>query len=179
MSNIPKERAQALCVKAGLEVNLPSDSFKNLKTAYTEGWLTDEDVDKAVLRVLTAKFKIGLFDAPFVDAQAAEKIVRCKEHKQLALEAARESIILLKNEEILPFCKEKIKKLAVFGTSANEFPIGKNYSGPYAREWTAPDAKTPLQYLEEYLGDSVEVIFAEDDSSQYQCGSGAVKRCSC
>jgi len=156
-------KAQALCVKAGLEVNLPSDSFENLKTAYTKGWLTDEDVDKAVLRVLTAKFKIGLFDAPFVDAQAAEKIVRCKEHKQLALEAARESIILLKNEGILPFGKEKIKKLAVFGASANEFPIGKNYSGPYAREWTAPDAKTPLQYLEEYLGDSVEVIFAEDD----------------
>lgn len=156
-------KAQALCVKAGLEVNLPQDSYGKLMKAYEEGWLTDEDIDKAVLRVLTVKFNIGLFDDPFVDEEKADSIVRCEEHKKVALQGARESIILLKNDGVLPFRKEEIKKIAIFGASAHEFPIGKNYSGPYGRDWTAEDAKTPYQYLKEYLGDSVEVIFAEDD----------------
>ncbi len=156
-------KAQALCLKAGLDVNLPQSSFKNLKTAYDEGWITDEDIDRAVLRVLTAKFSVGLFDRPFADPETAGRLVRCAEHKQVALEAARESMVLLKNEGVLPFRREEIKTLAVFGAGANVFPVGKNYSGPYAKEWTAGDAKTPLQVLREYLDGYAEVIFADDD----------------
>lgn len=156
-------KAQALCLKGGLDVNLPQSSFEKLKTAYSEGWITEEDIDRAVLRVLTAKFSIGLFDTPFADKDAAEQIVRCEEHKKLALDSARQSMVLLKNEGVLPFRREEIKTLAVFGAGANVFPVGKNYSGPYGKEWTAKDAKTPLQVLREYLDGYAEVIFAEDD----------------
>ena len=156
-------KAEARCLKAGLDVNLPHSCYEKLVRAYEEGAITEEEIDRAVLRVLTAKFAIGLMDAPFADGAAADRLVRCDAHKQLALEAARRSIVLLKNDNVLPLDRGQIKTLAVFGTSANEFPVGKNYSGPYQRLWEAEDAKTPLQYLREYLGDSVEVIFAEDE----------------
>ena len=159
-------KAQAVCMKAGLDVNLPHSSFEHMKKAVEEGWLTEEDVDRAVLRVLTAKFTIGLMDQPFADPAAAEAVVRCDEHKKLALESARESIILLKNSGLLPLCRDKVKKVAVFGAGADVFPVGMNYSGPYQAPWTAPDAKTPLQFLREYLDGAAEVIFAEDDRIQ-------------
>ena len=159
-------KAQAVCMKAGLDVNLPHSSFENMKKAVEEGWLTEEDVDRAVMRVLTAKFTVGLMDQPFADPAAAEAVVRCDEHKKLALESARESIILLKNSGLLPLCRDKVKKVAVFGAGADVFPVGMNYSGPYQAPWTAPDAKTPLQFLREYLDGAAEVIFAEDDRIQ-------------
>ena len=156
-------KAQALCLKAGLDVNLPNGSVNDLKTAYEEGWITDEDLDRAVLRVLSVKFAIGLFDRPFADPAAADKIVRCDAHKKLALKAARRSIVLLKNEGVLPLNRNKTKKIAVFGEGANVFPVGKNYSGPYHRAWEAPDAKTPLSYLTEYLDGYAEIIYSSDD----------------
>ena len=155
-------KAQALCLKAGMDVNLPHSSFQNTMTAYKEGWITEEEIDRAALRVLAAKFEIGLMEKPFADGAAANALVRCDAHKQLALKAARQSIILLKNDGALPLKREKLKKLAVFGDGAKVLPVGKNYSGPYGREWEAEDAKTPLEYLREYLEGYAEVIFADD-----------------
>ena len=156
-------KAEAVCLKAGLDVNLPHSCYEKLRKAYDEGFVTEADIDRAVLRVLTAKFAIGLMDTPFADPAAADALVRCQAHKQLALESARRSIILLKNEGVLPLKKEGIKKLAVFGAGARELPVGKNYSGPYKRLWEAPDAKIPLDYLREYLEGYAEVVFAEDE----------------
>ena len=156
-------KAQALCLKAGLDINLPQSSFNDLKKAYESGLITENDIDTAVLRVLTAKIKIGLLDDPFVDVEEADRLVRCDAHKKLALESARRSVVLLKNEGVLPLIKKQIKRIAVFGEGADILPVGKNYSGPYKKLWTADDAKTPLQFLREYLGDSIEVIFAQDD----------------
>ncbi len=156
-------KAQALCLKAGLDVNLPYSSYEKTLTAYNEGWITEADIDRAVLRVLTSKFAVGLMDHPFADAKAAEALVRCDEHKQLALESARRTMVLLKNDGLLPLKRDDIKTLAVFGAGATVFPVGKNYSGTYRHNWEAEDAKTPLQYLREYLDGYAEVIFAEDE----------------
>jgi beta-glucosidase len=156
-------KAQALCLKAGLDVNLPHSSYEHLKTAYDEGWITEADLDRAVLRVLTAKFAVGLMDEPFADCQSADGIVRSDAHKALALEAARQSVILLKNEGLLPLDRKQVKKIAVFGAGADVFPVGMNYSGPYGTPWTAKDAETPVQFLRKYLDGTAEVIFAEDD----------------
>lgn len=156
-------KAQAESLKAGMDVDLPQNSYDDLMTALDEGWITEDDIDRALLRVLKAKFTIGLMDNPFADRDEAEKLVRCESHKKLALEAARRSMVLLKNEGVLPFNKNEIKKLAVFGMGADVFPVGENYSGPFEVKWTADDAKTPLQYLREYLDGFAEVIFADDD----------------
>ena len=156
-------KAEAVCLKAGLDVNLPHSCYEKLCKAYDEGLITEADIDRAALRVLTAKFAIGLMDQPFADPAAADALVRCDAHKQLALESARRSIVLLKNDGLLPLKRESLKKLAVFGAGANKLPVGENYSGPFKRLWEAPDAKTPLEYLREYLEGYAEVIFAEDE----------------
>ena len=158
-----RAEAQGESLKAGMDIDLPFNSYDKLMEAYNKGVITEADIDRAVLRVLTAKFAIGLMDQPFADGAAADALVRCDEHKQIALDSARRSMVLLKNDGVLPFKREEIKTLAVFGAGAKEFPVGKNYSGPYGREWEAKDAKTPLQYLCEYLDGYAEVIFAEDE----------------
>lgn len=155
-------KAHAMCIKAGLELNLPSSSIENLRAAYKEGYLTDEDIDKAVFNILKNKFAFGLFDHPYADPEKAQALVRCEKHKKLALKAARESIILLKNDGLLPLDKKKIRKIAVFGDSANVLPVGRNYSGSYKALWTAEDAVTPFEYLKSHLGDDAEVIYASD-----------------
>jgi beta-glucosidase len=157
-------RAEAECIKSGLEINLPQSSYEKIKRAYVEGEITEEDIDRAVLRVLKVKYDVGLMDNPFVETGKADEIIRCAEHKHLALECARSSVVLLKNNGALPLNRDGVKKLAVFGASANEIPVGKNYSGPYGRDWEAEDAKTPLEYLREYLDGYAEVIFAEDEN---------------
>ncbi len=156
-------KAQAASLKAGMDVDLPQNSYDDLMIAYNEGWIDEADIDRALLRVLTAKFSIGLMDKPFADRDEAQRLVRCDEHKQLALETARRSMVLLKNDGVLPFKKNEIKKLAVFGMGADVIPVGENYSGPFEVKWTAQDVKTPLQYLREYLDGFAEVIFAEDE----------------
>ena len=71
--------------------------------AIKKGRLSVEDVDRAVGRILRIKFRLGLFENPFVDVEAVCGIVGCQEHRRLAREVARQSLILLKNEnDILP-----------------------------------------------------------------------------
>ena len=155
-------KAAAMALKAGLDVILPFNSFDTVKEALEKGYLSEEELDRNVLRVLTAKFALGLFDSPYRDPAKADRTVRCAAHRRLALEAARETIILLKNEEILPLEKGSIKHIGVFGQSAKLIPIGSNYSGPYGVPWQGEDAPTPLEALEEYLGNDVQLIFGED-----------------
>ena len=156
-------QAAAMALKAGLDVILPYDCFAIVKEALEKGYLTEGELDKNVLRVLTAKFRLGLFDEPFRDPAAADALVRCDAHRKLALEAARETIVLLKNEAVLPLEKKKIKRLGVFGQSAGLIPIGSNYSGPFGTPWQGGDAPTPLEALRAYLGDGTEVVYGESD----------------
>lgn len=149
-------------LKAGLDISLPRSSYDDFITALNEGFIDEADIDRAVLRVLTAKFSIGLFNKPYGNPEKAQELVRCDEHKKLALEAARKTIVLLKNDNTLPLSIENIKQLAVFGLGATVIPVGDNYSGPYKVKWTAENAKTPLQYLSEYLDGNTRVIFADD-----------------
>ena len=129
VSSTPEETAK-LALEAGLDVELPRTEFygEPLLKAVREGLVSEEVLDKAVRRVLRAKFLIGLFDNPFTDPEEAEKINNCEEHVKLALEAARQAIVLLKNEGILPLNKDKIKKLAVIGELAENLKLG-GYSG--------------------------------------------------
>ena len=153
--------AAAMALKAGLDVILPFDRFDTVKEALDKGYITEEELDKNVLRILTAKFRLGLFDAPYRDPAAADALVRCRSHRTLALEAARETIILLKNEGVLPLDKAKVRRVGVFGQSADRIPIGSNYSGPYGTPWQGADAPTPLEALRAYLGGETEIVYGE------------------
>ena len=155
--------AAAMALEAGLDVILPFDNSAAVREALEKGLLSEERLDACVLRILTAKFRLGLFDDPYRDPAAADALVRCQAHRALALEAARESIVLLKNDGVLPLAKVGTRKVGVFGKGAKLIPIGSNYSGPYKAPWRGDDAPTPLEALGEYLGDAVEVVFGESD----------------
>lgn len=154
-------KATAICIKAGLEAPLPHRCEKNVFKALEKGYLTEADVDRAASRILKAKFDIGLFDAPYVNEDGIDGLVRCEAHKKAALDCARQCLVLLKNDGVLPFDKNKIKTIGVFGKGADTVPVGDNYSGPY-QGWRADDAYTPLGYLREFAK-GINIITGTDE----------------
>ncbi len=157
--------AQALCLGAGLDVDLPN-GYPDLVGLVKSGRISEKQIDQSLRRVLICKFDLGLFDQPFVDAAKADEIVRCPEHKQLALEAARKVMTLLKNKDrVLPLSDSKIKRVGLFGPAANVLSLG-DYSGPYGG-WKGDDAPTPYQAITERLKEKAEVVL-------HQLGTDAV-----
>ncbi len=159
-SDLPE--AIALCIRAGLDVTLSNLDYKSIKEAWDRKLLSEEDIDRAVLRLLRQKERLGLFDQPYADPDEADRIVRCDEHKKVALKAARASLVLLKNNGILPLNKEKIRTLGIFGPGADCLPTGRNYSGPYDHLWEAEDVLSPLAYFQEHA-DGMEIVSGPDE----------------
>jgi len=116
-----KPEAAALSFNAGIDVEIPVDFFNEpLKEAIKLGLVKESDIDKSVKRVLTQKFRLGLFESPYINPKVAEKIVNNKAQRKVALEIAKEGIILLKNDnKTLPFSKD-IKSIAVLGPLGDE-----------------------------------------------------------
>ena len=93
--------------------------------------LAESDIDRSVSRVLRAKFLAGLFENPYVDAERAQRVSNTPEHQALALEAARKSIVLLKNEGgLLPLNRERVRTLAVIGPNAKGMHLGGYSQNP-------------------------------------------------
>ena len=125
----PKEGA-IKAVEAGLDMELPDIYFYGdpLLAAAREGSVSKTALDAAVSNVLRAKFHLGLFENPYVDPQAAGAINDTKEHRSLALEAARKAMVLLKNDDgVLPL-KKTLKSIAVIGPEVDVVKLG-GYSG--------------------------------------------------
>jgi len=151
------EETAKLALTAGLDVELPGVYVygEPLLQAVKKGLIPEEVVDEAVRRVLRAKFMIGLFDRPFANPEEAEKVCGSKEHAQLALEAARKAIVLLKNEgNLLPLNRDKIKRIAVIGPCSDQVRLG-GYSG------IPPRAITPLEGIRKAVKPETEVIFVK------------------
>lgn len=123
--------ASALAVKSGLDLNCGT-VYQALSEAYEKGLVSEDDLDVAVKRLFTARFKLGMFDPEELNeyAQIPISVNDNPAHDYLALEAARKSIVLLKNENnILPLSK-KIKTIAVIGPNADEVQsLWGNYNG--------------------------------------------------
>jgi beta-glucosidase len=118
-------------LEAGLDVIFQSSwpQHRPYLDAFKRGLIPDSVVDSAVAHVLRAKFELGLFEHPYVDLDSARRVNGSAEHRALALEAAHESIVLLKNDgAVLPLAKT-IRSIAVIGTDAVEARLG-GYSGP-------------------------------------------------
>lgn len=125
-----KKHAAELGIKAGVNIELPEpDCYLNIKELVEEGRLTEQDLDDMVGPMLYWKFKMGLFDDPYLDPEEAEKISGSEKNKKLALQAAQETITLLKNEaNVLPLDSSQTKTIAVVGPNANCSLLG-GYSG--------------------------------------------------
>lgn len=111
--------AAAMALKAGVDIDLGGFNYGGfLKEALQRGLVTEADIDRAVRHVLQLKFDLGLFENPCVDEAVAEAEVGSKENAQLAKQVAMESVVLLKNDGLLPF-GEQVKKVAVIGPNAD------------------------------------------------------------
>ena len=113
INGIAKDGSDAArqCIEAGVDIEMMSAHYINYgKKLVEEGCLSMELIDQAVRNILNLKNELGLFENPFKDAnpEAEKKLHLCKEHREKARQAARQSIVLLKNDGILPL-KEGIK----------------------------------------------------------------------
>jgi beta-glucosidase len=148
--------ACALAVRAGVNIELPEpDCYRHLVDLVREGALAEAELDELVAPMLFWKFRLGLFDDPYVDPAEAERRVGCEEHRRLALHAAREAITLLKNDGgLLPLDPARLKTIAVIGPNAHRTLLG-GYSGVPRREVTVLDG------IRARLGKHVKVLHSE------------------
>lgn len=151
-----KREACKLAVEAGVNIELPDpDCYLHLIDLVRKGELKEKQLDDLIAPMLFWKFKLGLFDDPYVDPNEAETVVGCDDHRELALQAARETITLLKNENNLtPLNLKKIKSIAVIGPNANRTLLG-GYSGVPKHEVTV------LEGIKQKVGDRVKVLYSE------------------
>lgn len=144
----------ALALKRGTDLNC-GNAYKNLIEAVKKGYVEEKYVDRALARVMMARFKLGMFDADSIVpyARIPLSVIGCDKHRALALEAARKSVVLLKNDNrALPLAKN-IRKVAVIGPVADdEETLWGNYCG-YSKEGV-----TVLQGIRNKLPDA-EIVY--------------------
>ena len=129
--NPDKVLAAKKAIESGVDIELPStDCYGSpLKAAVEQGLLSEEAIDMVVARVLEHKFRLGLFENPYVEPAVTKTVFETPQQRQLARRVARESVVLLKNENnLLPLSKE-IRSIAVIGPNAHSI---RNMIGDYA-----------------------------------------------
>jgi beta-glucosidase len=151
------EHASALAVQAGTDTTCGNE-YVSLVKAVQDGVIKESELDNALHRLFTARFRLGMFDPP--DAVAFNKIPMSEDdspaHRQLALEAARESMVLLKNEGGFLPLKPNVKKIAVIGPNAESLAaLEGNYNG------TPSHPVLPLDGLRSVFAGSAEVRYAQ------------------
>jgi beta-glucosidase len=144
-------------LEAGLDVELPDPNVnKTLVEQLKAGKIPESLLDRAVSRILYQKFQLGLFENPYVDPEKAERMTDTPEDRNLAAEAARRSIVLLKNEKnTLPLDRSKLKSVAVIGPNADRAHLG-GYTDP-----NPPRTISILEGVKNKLGNAVKVNYAE------------------
>jgi beta-glucosidase len=151
-----KAEACQLAVHAGVNIELPEpDCYLHLVELVRNGVLKESHLDELVAPMLYWKFRMGLFDDPYVNPDEADAVVGSEANRDLALQAAREVITLLKNDDqLLPLDPAKIKTIAVIGPNADRSLLG-GYSGVPKHEVTVLDG------IKAKVGDSVKVLYSE------------------
>jgi beta-glucosidase len=151
------EEASAVAVKRGTDLEC-GDTYRALVGAVKQGQISEAEIDTAVKRLFEARFRLGMFDPPELVkyAQIPFSENDSPAHRQLALEAARESIVLLKNEKnTLPLRKD-LKSIAVIGPNADDAQVLLgNYNGQPSR------ATTPLEGIRRHVSPRTKVLYAQ------------------
>ena len=144
--------ATAQAINAGVDIDLGGSNYgKYLKTAVEQGLVPIENVDDAVRRVLRFKYEIGLFDNPYIEIPIPEN------NNELALQTARESVVLLKNDGILPLSND-IVSIAVIGPNANNM---YNQLGDYTAPQNPNDIVTVFDGIINRAKDGTNIFYAK------------------
>ena len=139
------EEASSIAVKSGTDLEC-GNAYPSLLKAINQGLITANEIDTAVKRILTARFKLGMFDPPENVPYSKLDKIDTPENKTVALDAARKSIVLLKNENDLLPLKKDLNTIAVLGPNANDIEVLLgNYNG------FPSDPITPLQGIKNKL----------------------------
>jgi beta-glucosidase len=143
---------------AGVDYDLSDGAvYATLLDQVRDGKIPESELDLAVTRVLEAKFRLGLFENPYVDPDYAQKITNSAEHQQLALKVAQKSIVLLKNDKnLLPLDLQKLKTIAVIGPNAADVHLGG-----YSRDPGAGNQISILDGIKKRVPASVKVLYTE------------------
>ncbi|RHE90381.1 beta-glucosidase BglX [Bacteroides intestinalis] len=143
-------------VNAGVDMEMVSYTFvKELPALIKEGKVKESTIDEAVRNILRVKYRLGLFDAPYVD-EKQPSVMYTPSHLKVAKQAAVESAILLKNDkEVLPL-QESLKTVAVVGPMAN---APYEQLGTWIFDGEKAHTQTPLNAIKEMVGDKVQVIY--------------------
>ncbi|MCF4100801.1 beta-glucosidase BglX [Gillisia sp. M10.2A] len=155
-----KKHAAEIAIKAGSDMDMEGGAYEvGLAELVKEGRLKEELIDDAVKRVLRVKFKLGLFEDPYrYSKPEVLNNINFEDHKKLAREAAKRSIVLLKNsDKILPV-KSSVKKIAVIGPLANDkdSPLGN-----WRAQGETNSAVSVVEGLKNGIGESTEITFSE------------------
>jgi beta-glucosidase len=156
--SIAKDKSEAalLALAAGVDSDLPSGgSYSTLLASVRERKVSEEAINQAVRRMLAMKFRAGLFENPYADAETAVKITNNAEARALALKAAQRSITLLKNDGMLPLSlPAKVPTIAVIGPSAAVARLGGYYGQP-------PVTVSILDGIKAKVGKRANIVFAQ------------------
>ena len=127
-------------IMAGMDMHMHGPEWQTAVVELVkEGRIPESRIDESVRRILTVKFRLGLFEHPYSDVKTRDRVINDQEHKRTALEASRNSIVLLKNEkDLLPLDAQKYKKVLVTGINANDQNIMGDWSElqPEDQVWT-------------------------------------------
>ena len=146
-----KVHAAAYGIKNGCDLNCGT-MYELLTDAYEQDLVDDNDLDLALEHLYLTRMKLGMFDESTEFDDIPMSVVACEEHKKLSLEAAHQSLVMLKNDGVLPLKKSGVKKVAVIGPDCdNEEMLLGNYFG------TPTEFSTPFRGLREYLDGAAEV----------------------
>ncbi len=153
-----RKQAAEYAMKAQMDMEMATSCcVNNLEELVNEGKVSVEEIDRAVLRILKLKEELGLFENPYgyANPEEAERILGCKEHRELARIASEESAVLLKNNGILPFSKA-VKSVALIGPLASEKQIVGSWWCAYDKDETV----TVLEGIENLLPNT-EITYAK------------------
>ena len=151
-----KKDAALLAAKAGVNIEFPDpDCYPNLIDLVNEGTLNESVINELVSTLLKHKFMLGLFEDPYIETAPIQNEAKLENDRQIALTAARETIVLLKNENnLLPLDLNKIKTLAVIGPNADRKLLG-GYSGE-PKYYT-----TVLEGIKNKIGNKTNILYGE------------------
>jgi len=149
-----ERESAAMALHAGCDVNCGC-AYLHLMSAYKEGLVTEEEITESAVRLFTTRYLLGLFEGSEFD-KIPYSVVECKEHLKLSQKMAEKSMVLLKNDGILPLKKSELKTVGVIGPNAfSQKALLGNYHG------TASEYVTILDGLREYLGGEVRLLYSQ------------------
>ena len=167
------EEAYRQSVDAGMDMHMHGPGFfDGIMSLLKSGRLTEKQIDRSCRAILEAKFRLGLFENPFVNIEKTKDIVFCEAHQATALEAAHESIVLLKNEDgLLPVDFNKYKKIFVTGPNANNHTV----LGDWTLKQPEENVVTVLDGIREAAGEDKVLYYDYGDDVMQQSPDKVMK----